>query len=122
MSSTCPTLNPMVRICVRGSACWLRRRCANACSATSPCPTPLLGKRARREAGPAGPPAATPDAVVQTLATSVNAALKRPELQARMNSLDLFYEGATGLAAAQRLASLSARYGQIVRNTGMQAN
>lgn len=67
-------------------------------------------------------PAATPDAVVQTLANGINAALKRPELQARMNSLDLFYEGTTGVAAAQRLASLSARYGQIVRNTGMQAN
>lgn len=67
-------------------------------------------------------PAATPDAVVQTLANGINAALKRPELQARMNSLDLFFEGTTGAAAAQRLASMSARYGQIVRNTGMQAN
>jgi len=65
-------------------------------------------------------PAGTPDAIVQTLAKSIAEALKRPELQARLKSLDLFYEAQTGSAAVKRLTDLSARYGQIIRNTGMK--
>lgn len=66
-------------------------------------------------------PAATPDAVVQTLAKGIGDALQRPEVQARLKNLDLFYEGQTGVAAAQRLASMNTRYGEIVRSTGMKA-
>mgnify|MGYP006160964257 FL=1 len=67
-------------------------------------------------------PAATPDAVVQTLAKGITEALQRPDAKERLVKLDLFYEGLTGAAAAQRLAGLSARYGQVVRATGITSN
>jgi tripartite-type tricarboxylate transporter receptor subunit TctC len=67
-------------------------------------------------------PAATPDAVVQTLAKGITEALQRPDVKERMKGLDLFFEGQTGAAAAQRLADLNARYGQVVRATGMKAD
>lgn len=67
-------------------------------------------------------PAATPDAVVQVLAKGITEALQRPEAKERLAQLDLFYEGITGPAAAQRLADMSARYGQTVRSTGMKAD
>ena len=66
-------------------------------------------------------PAATPDAVLQPIARAIADALQRPEMQARMKGLDLFYEGQTGAAAAKRLADLNARYGELVRSTGMKA-
>ncbi len=66
-------------------------------------------------------PAGTPDAVVQLLQKSIADALKRPDAQTRLASLDLFYEGQTGAAASKRLADMSARYGTIVRATGMTA-
>jgi tripartite-type tricarboxylate transporter receptor subunit TctC len=65
-------------------------------------------------------PAATPDAVVQTLQKHIVDALKRPEVQARMNNLDLFFEGLTGAPAAQRIDALYNRYGPIVKATGMK--
>jgi tripartite-type tricarboxylate transporter receptor subunit TctC len=67
-------------------------------------------------------PADTPDAVVQTLAKGITEALQRPDAKERLVKLDLFYEGLTGTAAAQRLAGLSARYGQVVRATGITSN
>jgi tripartite-type tricarboxylate transporter receptor subunit TctC len=67
-------------------------------------------------------PAATPDAVVQALATGITDALQRPDVKERMKGLDLFFEGQSGAAAAQRLADLHTRYGQIVRATGMKAD
>jgi tripartite-type tricarboxylate transporter receptor subunit TctC len=66
-------------------------------------------------------PAATPDSVVHTLQRVIQDALKRPDAQARLKNLDLFFEGTTGAAASQRLSDMSARYGQVVRATGMQA-
>lgn len=65
-------------------------------------------------------PAATPDAVVQTLQRAFAEALARPELQARMAGLDLHHEGLTGSAASKRLADLSARYSRTIRATGMK--
>jgi tripartite-type tricarboxylate transporter receptor subunit TctC len=67
-------------------------------------------------------PAATPDAVVQTLAKGITDALQRPDVKERMKGLDLFFEGQTGAAAARRLADLNTRYGQVVRSTGMKAD
>jgi tripartite-type tricarboxylate transporter receptor subunit TctC len=67
-------------------------------------------------------PAATPDAVVQTLSRGITDALQRPDVKERMKGLDLFFEGQTGAAAAKRLADLNTRYGQIVRSTGMKAD
>jgi tripartite-type tricarboxylate transporter receptor subunit TctC len=65
-------------------------------------------------------PVATPDAVVQVLQQHMKEALLRPDLQSRMASLDLFYEGLTGDAATRRLNDVSARYARIVKSTGMQ--
>jgi tripartite-type tricarboxylate transporter receptor subunit TctC len=65
-------------------------------------------------------PAATPDAVVQTLQKHILEALKRPDVQARMAGLDLFFEGLTGAAASQRIDALYNRYGPIVKATGMK--
>lgn len=65
-------------------------------------------------------PAATPAPVVQTLQKHIVEALQRPEVQARMGNLDLFFEGLTGDAAAKRLGDLSNRYGPIVKATGMK--
>lgn len=65
-------------------------------------------------------PAATPDAVVLTLQKHIIDALKRPDLQTRMATLDLFYEGLTGAQAVQRIDALYNRYGPIVKATGMK--
>lgn len=65
-------------------------------------------------------PAATPDALVQQMAKAVGDALQRPDVKARLSNLDLFYEGLSGAAAAKRLADLNARYGAIVKATGMK--
>jgi tripartite-type tricarboxylate transporter receptor subunit TctC len=65
-------------------------------------------------------PAATPDAVAQTLQKGIVDALKRPDVQARMTHLDLFFEGLTGAQASQRLDALYNRYGPIVKATGMK--
>lgn len=65
-------------------------------------------------------PAATPDAVVQTLQKHIIDALKRPDIQTRMATLDLFYEGLTGAQAIQRIEALHTRYGPIVKATGMK--
>ena len=67
-------------------------------------------------------PAATPDSVVQILTSGITDALQRPDVKERMKSLDLFYEGQTGAAAAKRLADMSVRYGQIVRATGIKSD
>ena len=66
-------------------------------------------------------PTSTPDAVVQVLQQAMKDALQRPEGQARLTNLDLFYEGLTGEVAQRRLSDLSARYARIVKTTGMQA-
>jgi tripartite-type tricarboxylate transporter receptor subunit TctC len=65
-------------------------------------------------------PTATPDAVVQTLQRAITEALSRPDLQARMTSLDLHYEGLTGAAANKRLSDLSDRYARVIKATGMK--
>ncbi|NPC57139.1 Bug family tripartite tricarboxylate transporter substrate binding protein [Caenimonas soli] len=65
-------------------------------------------------------PAATPEPVVQALQRAFADALSRPELQARMTSLDLQYEGLTGAAAAKRLSNLSEHYGRVIKATGMK--
>ncbi len=67
-------------------------------------------------------PAATPEPVVQALARGITDALQRPEAKERLAQLDLFFEGQTGAAANKRLADMSARYGQIVRATGLKAD
>jgi tripartite-type tricarboxylate transporter receptor subunit TctC len=65
-------------------------------------------------------PAATPEPIVQTLQKGIIEALKRPDVQARMSSLDLFFEGLTGAQASQRMDAQYDRYGPVVKATGMK--
>ena len=65
-------------------------------------------------------PAATPEPVVQLLQKAFTDALKRPDTQAQLNSMDLFYEGLTGSDAVKRLSDQSQRYGRVVQSTGMK--
>lgn len=65
-------------------------------------------------------PAATPEPVVQLLQKAVVEALKRPDTQSQLTSMDLFYEGLVGPDAAKRLNDQSQRYGRVVKSTGMK--
>jgi tripartite-type tricarboxylate transporter receptor subunit TctC len=64
-------------------------------------------------------PGNTPEPLMQTMAKAITDALARPEQQARLNELDMAYEGLTGKAAASRLKKLSDQYGRVIRATGM---
>lgn len=65
-------------------------------------------------------PAATPEPVVQLLQKAFVDALKRPDTQSQLSSMDLFYEGLVGPDAAKRLNDQSQRYGRVVKSTGMK--
>jgi tripartite-type tricarboxylate transporter receptor subunit TctC len=65
-------------------------------------------------------PAGTPEPVVQAIQKAIGDALARPEVRARLESLDLHYEGLAGAAATKRLGELSERYGKVIRATGMK--
>ena len=65
-------------------------------------------------------PAATPEPVVQILQHAFADALARPDVQNHMTILDLQFDGATGAAAAKRLAEDSERFGHIIQTTGMK--
>lgn len=67
-------------------------------------------------------PGNTPEALMQTMAKAITEALTRPEVQARINDLDMRYEGLTGSAATSRLKKLSDQYGRIIRATGMKVD
>lgn len=65
-------------------------------------------------------PAATPEPVVQLLQKAFTNALKRPDTQTQLTTMDLFYEGLTSQDAVKRLADQSQRYGRVVKSTGMK--
>ena len=65
-------------------------------------------------------PAATPEPVVQAIQKAMADALARADVRARLENLDLHYEGLVGAAAGKRLADLSERYGKVIRVTGMK--
>jgi tripartite-type tricarboxylate transporter receptor subunit TctC len=65
-------------------------------------------------------PAATPEPVVQAIQKAMTDALARADVRARLDNLDLHYEGLAGAAAGKRLAELSDRYGKVIRETGMK--
>jgi tripartite-type tricarboxylate transporter receptor subunit TctC len=65
-------------------------------------------------------PAATPEPLVQAIQKAMAEALARPDVRARLEGLDLHYEGLAGAGAAKRLAELSDRYGKVIRVTGMK--
>jgi tripartite-type tricarboxylate transporter receptor subunit TctC len=67
-------------------------------------------------------PGNTPEPLMQTMAKAITDALTRPELQARLNDLDMAYEGLTGTAANARLKKLSDHYGRVIRATGMKVD
>ena len=67
-------------------------------------------------------PGNTPEPLMQTMAKAITEALTRPEVQARINDLDMRYEGLTGSAATSRLKKLSDQYGRIIRATGMKVD
>lgn len=66
--------------------------------------------------------AATPEPVLQTLRSSLQAALAAPALQARLASLDIVPLAESGPAAEQRLQANAARYSRIVKLTGMKVD
>ncbi|MGA8514476.1 MAG: tripartite tricarboxylate transporter substrate binding protein [Burkholderiaceae bacterium] len=63
---------------------------------------------------------ATPAPVLQAMQKAVLDALDKPELQERIASLDMAYEGLAGNAAAKRLGDLHTRYGRVIQATGMK--
>jgi tripartite-type tricarboxylate transporter receptor subunit TctC len=65
-------------------------------------------------------PAATPDSVVQVLQRGIADALERPDMQARMTSLDLHFEGLTGAPAGKRMSDLSDNYARVIKATGLK--
>jgi tripartite-type tricarboxylate transporter receptor subunit TctC len=65
-------------------------------------------------------PAATPEPIVQALQKGFADALGRADVRARLENLDLFYEGLTGAAAGKRLQELSDRYARVIKATGMK--
>jgi len=65
-------------------------------------------------------PAATPEPVMKTLRDALQSALALPEVKSRLATLDMVALGETSDAAAQHLESARARYGKIVKSTGMK--
>jgi tripartite-type tricarboxylate transporter receptor subunit TctC len=65
-------------------------------------------------------PAATPAPLAQAIRKAVEAAVARTEVRARLDALDMHFEGTAGAAAATRLSELSDRYGKVIRATGMK--
>jgi tripartite-type tricarboxylate transporter receptor subunit TctC len=65
-------------------------------------------------------PAATPEPVMKTLRDAFQSALALPEVKSRLAMLDMAALGETGDAAAQHLESARARYGKIIKATGMK--
>jgi tripartite-type tricarboxylate transporter receptor subunit TctC len=63
---------------------------------------------------------ATPEPVAQALQKAVLDALTHSDMQKRIASLDMDYEGITGSAAAKRLSDLHERYGRVIKVTGMK--
>jgi len=67
-------------------------------------------------------PGNTPEPLMQTLTKAITDALQRPDLQTRLQELDLRYEGLTGSDAAKLLKKNAEQYGRIVRATGMKVD
>jgi tripartite-type tricarboxylate transporter receptor subunit TctC len=67
-------------------------------------------------------PAATPEPVMQTLRQSLHKAMALPEVKTRLASLDMVPLAETGAAASEHLAGNLARYGRIVKATGMKVD
>jgi tripartite-type tricarboxylate transporter receptor subunit TctC len=66
-------------------------------------------------------PAATPQAVVDRLASAFTSALAEPEVRKRLASLDMEVLAEPSDAARQRLDRLRERYARTIAATGMRA-
>jgi tripartite-type tricarboxylate transporter receptor subunit TctC len=67
-------------------------------------------------------PGNTPEPLMQALTKAITDALQRPDMQTRLQELDLRYEGLTGSDAANLLKKNAEQYGRIVRATGMKVD
>jgi tripartite-type tricarboxylate transporter receptor subunit TctC len=67
-------------------------------------------------------PAGTPDAIVEKLNSSVNAALQSPELRANLAKLGIEARAATPQAFGAAMADDMAKYDEIVRLTGIKVD
>jgi tripartite-type tricarboxylate transporter receptor subunit TctC len=67
-------------------------------------------------------PGNTPEPLMQTMAKAITDVMNRPELQTRLNALDMTYEGLTGTAAVNRLSRQHDQYGRVIRATGMKVD
>jgi tripartite-type tricarboxylate transporter receptor subunit TctC len=65
-------------------------------------------------------PAATPEPLVARIQSVLEKAMKDAALRERMRVNDLFYEGLTGPAAAERIQALADRYRTVIQSTGMK--
>lgn len=65
-------------------------------------------------------PAATPEPLVARIQSALEKAMKDAALRERMRANDLFYEGLTGPAAAERIQALADRYRTVIQSTGMK--
>lgn len=65
-------------------------------------------------------PSATPEEIVKKLQGALQRAMATPEVKQRLVALDMSALGETGQAAADRLATESERYGQIVKAIGLK--
>ncbi|MEO6293242.1 MAG: tripartite tricarboxylate transporter substrate binding protein [Burkholderiaceae bacterium] len=64
--------------------------------------------------------ASTPEPVMLAMQKAISDAVAKTEVQNRINSLDMEFEGLTGAAAAKRLGDLSNRYSRTIKATGMK--
>lgn len=65
-------------------------------------------------------PVATPAPLTRQIEQAIATALKQPRVQAMLRQLDMHGEQLTGADASRLLDDLSARYGKVVRATGMK--
>ncbi len=67
-------------------------------------------------------PAATPEPIVAKLRDALLKTLAMPEIERRLASLDMVGLGETGKVAADHLDANRARYGAVVKSTGMKVD
>ncbi|MFM8624357.1 MAG: Bug family tripartite tricarboxylate transporter substrate binding protein [Betaproteobacteria bacterium] len=67
-------------------------------------------------------PASTPEALMNTLAKAITDVLREPDLQARLQQLDMAFLGLTGRPATALLNRLHDQYGRVIRATGMKVD
>lgn len=67
-------------------------------------------------------PAATPEPVMQVLQKALRTVLEKPEMKARLDSLDMHLLAETGKAATERINANRALFAKIIQSTGMKVD